>query len=346
MQALVLERKGELNLRDITIDEHMGPEDVRIAIHTVGVCGSDVHFYEFGRVGPFIATKPMVLGHEAAGTVTEVGSAVTSLKVGDRVCMEPGIPKLNSRATREGRYNLDPDLIFWAAAPTHGCLRTSVVHPAWLTYKLPDNVTHAEAALVEPLAVGMHAVNKTQVRPGDVALVLGAGTIGLLTAAAALAGGCSQVIIADMLQPKLDLAANLGAVTPINIKETDVHEAVLDATDGWGADIVFEASGNLQACASVFEHVCPGGKVVFIGCPPGPVPIEIVGAQTKEATILTIFRYAHVYPRSLALMGAGKIDVKPFITDVYPFERSVEAFDYALNPRPESVKIQIVLPTD
>ena len=91
MQALVLERKGELNLRDIAIDEHIGPEDVRVAIHTVGICGSDVHFYEFGRVGPFVVTEPMVLGHEAAGTVTEVGSAVTSLKVGDRVCMEPGI---------------------------------------------------------------------------------------------------------------------------------------------------------------------------------------------------------------------------------------------------------------
>jgi D-xylulose reductase len=149
-----------------------------------------------------------------------------------------------------------------------------------------------------------------------------------------------------MLQPKLDLAATLGAVTPVNIKDADVHDAVLDATDGWGADIVFEASGNLQACKSVFKHVCPGGKIVFIGCPPEPVPVEITTAQTKEATILTIFRYAHVYPRSLALMDAGAIDVKPFITDVYPFERGVEAFDYALNPRPESVKIQIVLPTN
>jgi D-xylulose reductase len=190
----------------------------------------------------------------------------------------------------------------------------------------------------------MHAVNKAQVKPGDTAVVLGAGTIGLQAAAAALGGGCGKVIIVDMIQPKLDLAVGLGPVVPVNLSKQDVVETVKEVTAGWGADIVFEASGNPKAAASVFDLVCPGGKVVFIGCPVEPVPMELVKAQVKEATMLTIFRYAHVYPRALALMGAGKIDVTPFITDTYDFEQSIEAFDYACDPKPTSVKIQIVLP--
>jgi D-xylulose reductase len=344
MQAVVLEKKGEIAIRDIDIDEQMGPDDVRIAIHTVGICGSDVHYYECGGVGPFVVRQPMVLGHEASGTVLEVGAGVEKLKPGDRVCMEPGIPNLSSRATLEGHYNLDPDVEFWATPPGHGCLRASVVHPAWLTFKLPENVSYAVGALVEPLSVGMHGVTKGQVKPGDVAVVLGAGTIGLMTTAVALAAGCSRVILVDRIGPKLAVGAALGAVTPVNFEQTDVAEAVLDATGGWGADIVFEASGNPAACASTLDLVCPGGKVVIIGCPVEPVTMEIVKAQAKEVTIVTIFRYANVYPRALALLASGKVNVEPFITDVYEFERSVEAFEYALNPRPETVKVQIVMP--
>ena len=212
MEALVLERKGELSLRDIDLPDEMGPHDVKIAVHTVGICGSDVHYYEYGAIGPFVVKVLMVLGHEAAGTVVEVGSQVKHLKPGDRVCMEPGIPDPNSRATRLGIYNLDPAVGFWATPPVHGCLTHYVVHPAAYTFKLPDNVSFAEGAMVEPLAVGMHAAVKAKIRPGDLAVVMGAGPIGIVTALAAIAGGCSQVVITDVQQPKLDLAAALGPV--------------------------------------------------------------------------------------------------------------------------------------
>ncbi len=344
MQALVLEGKGELNIRDIDIPERMGPDDVEIAVHTVGVCGSDAHLYEYGKIGPFVVDRPMVLGHEASGTVRRVGENVTGLAPGDRVCMEPGIPTPNSRATREGMYNLDPDVVFWAAPPVHGCLRPTVVHPASLVFKLPETVGCAEGALVEPLAVGMHAVNRAQVKPGDLGVVLGAGTIGLVTAMAALAGGCSRVVLVDRLQPKLELGATFGPVTPVNFETEDVGKVVADLSDGWGAEVVFEASGAPEAVKSTLDHVCPGGKVVFIGGPIEPVPMDIVKGQTKEVTMMTIFRYAHVYRRALALMGSGRIDVKPLITDTYPFAEAVEAFDYACDPRPESVKVQIVMP--
>ncbi len=344
MQALILERKNKLRLGDIAVDEPLGPRDVRIAIKTVGICGSDVHYYTHGRIGPFVVEKPMILGHEASGEISEVGREVTHLRVGDRVCMEPGIPDPNSKASRLGMYNLDPALTFWATPPHHGCLRPSVVHPADFTFALPDSVSYAEGAMVEPLAVGMHAANKAKIKPGDVAVVIGAGPIGMVTALAALAGGCSRVILADTQTPKLDLGATLGPITPVNVAKESLADAVRDATDGWGADIVFECSGNEKAAASVFEPLCPGGCVVYVGMPLAPIAYDVVAAQVKEARVEHVFRYAHVYPRALALMGSGKIDVKPLLTDRFAFADSVRAFDFAIALPPTSVKAQIYLP--
>ena len=340
MKALVLQETKHLAITDIDIKESFGPDDVRIKIHTVGICGSDVHYYQYGRIGPFVVKKPMVLGHEASGTIIEVGRKVKNLKLGDRVCMEPGIPDLKSKATLLGMYNLDPAVRFWATPPIHGCLRESIVHPAMFTFKLPDNVSYGEGAMVEPLSVGLQAAKKAAIQAGDVAVVTGCGTIGLVTALAALASGCSKVIITDVMQPKLDIASHFG-MTAINITKQDLTTVVNNLTDGWGADVVFEASGNETAVLKAFEPLRPGGRVVFIGMPVKPVPVDIVAAQAKEARMETIFRYAHIYPRALGLIASGKIDVKPLITDRYKFEDSVKAFKYAANPKPTSVKVVI-----
>jgi D-xylulose reductase len=344
MKALVLEEKGRLQIRDIDIHEPLGPRDVRIDIHTVGICGSDVHYYENGRIGPFIVKAPMVLGHEASGIVSEIGADVKNLAIGDRVCMEPGIPDPNSRATLEGMYNLDPAVRFWATPPVHGVLRPNVVHPANFTFKLPANISFAEGAMVEPLAVGMQAANKAKIKPGDVGVVIGAGPIGMVTALAALAGGCSKIVMADVQQPKLDLAAKLGPIISVNVAKDSLKSAVDSITEGWGADIVFECSGNSRAAASVFETLKPGGVVVMVGMPLEPIAWEVVAAQIKEARIETVFRYAHVYPRALALMASGKIDVKPLITNTFSFADSIKAFDFAKHMPATSVKAQIVMP--
>ncbi len=343
MRALVLERQRDLTLREIAFDEPMGRRDVRIRIHTVGICGSDVHYYQHGRIGPFVVNAPMVLGHEAAGTVIETGTDVKNLTVGDRVCMEPGIPDPNSKASRLGMYNLDPAVRFWATPPVHGVLRPTVVHPADFTFKLPDNVSFAEGAMVEPLAVGMHAATKAQVRPGDLAVVIGAGPIGMVTALSALAAGCSRVIMSDVQQPKLELAGRLGPITGVNPRERDLGKVAREMSDGWGADVVFECSGNEKAAAGVFDLLCPGGRVVFVGMPQAPIAYDVVAAQLKEARVEHVFRYAHVYPRAIALMGSGKIDVKPLITNRFAFEQSVEAFDFACKMPADSVKAQIEL---
>jgi D-xylulose reductase len=345
MEALVLERKGDITIRDIDVNEPMSTRDVRIAVRSVGVCGSDVHYYTHGAIGPFVVREPMILGHEASGIVIDVGEEVTDLAPGDRVCMEPGIPDPRSKASRLGMYNLDPSVRFWATPPVHGVTRPTVVHPAEFTYKLPDNVSFGAGAMVEPLAVGMHAVNKAGISPGDVAVVIGAGTIGLVTIMAALAGGCSEVIALDMKQPKLDIAAKLGSVRTVNIAEADPHDAVSDITGNWGVDVVFEASGASPAMDSALGLLRPGGTLVAIGMPLEPVPFDVVAAQAKEVRMETIFRYANVYERAVKLLASGAINVDPLVTETYPFAKSVEAYEYAVEPEDTSVKIQIELPS-
>ena len=344
MQALVLERAEQLSLREFAVAERLGPRDVRVAIHTVGICGSDVHYYRHGRIGPFVVREPMVLGHEAAGTVVEVGAEVATLGVGDRVAMEPGIPDPDSRAARLGLYNLDPAVRFWATPPVHGVLRPTVVHPAAFTFRIPDSISFAEAAMVEPLAVGMHAAAKARIVPGDVAVVLGAGPIGMVTALAALAGGCSRIVIADVVAAKLELAAALGPVVPVLAGKESPAEVARSLTGGWGTDIVFECSGAAAAASAVVEPLRPGGCAVLVGMPGEPVLFDVVAAQVKEARVETVFRYAHVYPRALALLESGAIDVRPLITDTFPFADSVAAFEFAAALPESSVKAQITLP--
>lgn len=344
-RSLVLERKGELSLRDIPLDMDMGPTDVRIRVHTVGICGSDVHYYTRGKIGPFVVNEPMVLGHEASGVVIEVGAQVRNLKAGDRVCMEPGIPDPASRAAKLGIYNVDPAVTFWATPPVHGCLTPQVVHPAAYTYKLPDNVSFAEGAMVEPFAIGMQAALRARIQPGDVGMVLGAGPIGMMTALAALAGGCAKVLVADMAQPKLDIIGAYPGIETINIRDIPAADAIAKATKGWGADVVFECSGAATAVLGLPQLVRPGGTAVLVGMPVDPVPMDIVGLQAKELRLETVFRYANVYDRSIALIGAGKVDLKPLISLSMPFEDSIAAFERAAEGRETDVKMQIEMPS-
>lgn len=344
MDALVLEEKGRLSLRDFPLDLTVGPHDVRIAIHTVGVCGSDVHYYTHGKIGPFVVREPMILGHEASGTVVEVGAAVRHLKVGDRVCVEPGIPDPNSKPSKMGLYNVDPSVRFWATPPVHGCLTPEVVHPAAYVYKLPDSLSFAEGAMVEPLAVGVVAAYKAEIRPGDVGVVTGAGPIGMMLALAALASGCARVIVSDMAQPKLDIIGRYPGIETVNIREKKLSDYVAETTDGWGAEVVFEASGAAPAVLDIANIVSPGGTCVMVGMPVDPVPVDIVGLQTKEAVLKTIFRYNNIYERTIALMASGKIDLKPLISETFAFADSIAAFDRAVEARPTDVKLQIALP--
>ncbi len=343
MKALVLERRKELQIRDMDIYRTCGDDEVRIAIRNVGICGSDIHYYLHGGIGPYIVKEPMVLGHEASGEVIEAGKNVKNLKPGDRVCMEPGIPS-DSRITRMGMYNLDPDVKFWATPPIHGCLCESVVHPAAFTYKLPDNVSYREGAMVEPLAIGLQAADKAAISPGDTALVTGCGTIGILTALSALAGGCSRVFISDINSEKLAITQNYKNIIPIDASKENPLERIMKETDGWGVEKVFEATGSGRIFPTIHEFASPGGCIILVGIPAdGMGQISITGLQAKELSTQSVFRYAHKYERAIRLISSGDINVTPLISGVYPFEKSIEAYDFAADPRSVAVKVQIEL---
>ncbi|MCD8139126.1 MAG: zinc-binding dehydrogenase, partial [Planctomycetaceae bacterium] len=275
--------------------------------------------------------------------VEEVGAGVTGLAPGDRVCMEPGIPNPASRAAKLGLYNLDPDVVFWATPPAHGCLIEEVIHPAEYTFKLPESMSLAEGAMIEPLAIGLQAAKKARIAPGDVGVVIGAGTIGIMCALSALAGGCSRVYITDAKAEKLAIAGSYDGIIPIDITTEDPVARVMRETDGWGADVVMEAGGAPQVYPGFVDYGCPGGMAVLVGIPIDPVPFDIARIQAREMEFASVFRYANMYPRAINLVGSGKIDVKRLISKMYPLEQAVEAFDHAARLEPDVVKIQIEL---
>ncbi|UQN30781.1 NAD(P)-dependent alcohol dehydrogenase [Brachybacterium kimchii] len=341
MRALVLQEKGRMGIEDVPSPGAPGPGEVRIAMHTVGICASDVHYWTEGRIGPFVVEAPMILGHEGAGTVAEIGEGVTGLSVGDRVAMEPGVPDPASRATLEGRYNVDPAVRFWATPPIDGCLAEEVVHPAAFTYRLPDALSFAEGALIEPFAVGMFAATKAQISPGDVVAVIGSGTIGIMTALAARAGGASRVYISDVQSAKLGLLDGLTGIIPVDATQEDLGERVRAETSGWGPQVVIEASGAAPAYKGLWTVPAPGGRVVLVGMPVEPVAFDVATAQSRGISIETIFRYANVHQKAIDLAASDAVDLGRFVTETFAFEDSEKAFERFLEGRPTDVKLQI-----
>ena len=315
---------------------------MRIAIHTVGVCGSDVHYYTHGRIGDFVVNAPMVLGHEAAGVVTARGANVKTLDVGDRVCMEPGIPNLSSRASKLGLYNVDPDVRFWATPPVHGVLTANVVHPAAFTFKLPDNVSFAEGAMVEPFAVGMQAAARARIAPGDVGAVVGAGPIGIMVALAALAGGCSKVFVADFAKEKLAIVARYPGIVAVDVAQGEPVRRRQARNRRAGAPTSRSKPAARRGPMPISS--APRGRaarLVLVGLPIEPVAFDVPAAISKELRIETVFRYANVFDRALALIASGKVDLKPLVSETFAFKQSIAAFERAAAARPSDVKLQI-----
>ena len=343
VKALVLNRPGDIEIRDVPDPGEPGHGEVRVKVGAVGICGSDVHYFEHGRIGDFIVKDPMVLGHETAGVVESVGPGVADLEPGNRVAMEPGIPCGECRVCRAGRYNLCADVRFWATPPFDGSLAEYVVHPAEFSYRLPDLMTLEEGALMEPLAVGIHACNRAGVKPGDTVAVLGTGTIGCVTLLAARAYGAGTVIVADIVPERLERAKSLGATHVVDARSESLVEVVGEVTDGGGVDIGFDCSGDKNALSTLLDSVDGGGRVVMIGMGPQPVEVDLVTAMVKEADVLGIFRYANAYPKAIELVAGWSISVAPLVTDRYRFDDSVSAFEFAQKPNPGTCKIMIGL---
>uniref|UniRef100_A0A8C3JF45 Sorbitol dehydrogenase n=1 Tax=Calidris pygmaea TaxID=425635 RepID=A0A8C3JF45_9CHAR len=297
--AVVVHRAGDLRLENRPIPEP-GPNEVLLRMHSVGICGSDVHYWQNGRIGDFVVKDPMVLGHEASGTVIKVGPGVTHLKPGDRVAIEPGVPREMDEFCKTGRYNLSPTIFFCATPPDDGNLCRYYKHSASYCYKLPDNVTFEEGALIEPLSVGIHACKRAGVTLGSKVFVSGSGPIGLVNVLVAKMMGAAAVVITDISASRLQKAKEVGADFTIQVKNETPQEVAskVESLLGCMPEITVECTG-VQACIQAGIYATrSGGTLVLVGLGPEMVTVPIVNAAVREVDIRGIFRYCNT-PRFL-----------------------------------------------
>ena len=307
----------------------VGDGDILLKLEAVGVCGSDLHYYEKGRIGDFVVEYPFILGHECAGTIVETGGNVKGLKAGDRVALEPGVPCGHCGLCKKGKYNLCKDVRFFATPPYHGCLMNYVAFPAEFAFMLPDSVSSVEGALIEPLAIGVNAALTGGVKLGDTVVILGAGCIGLVSMLAAKAYGAAKVIVTDILKNRLEAARKMGALT-VNSKSPDAENELI-ALCGGAADVVIDCAGISSTVATALKIAAPAANVVIVGLGADKVDgFDISAMSVKELNVTSIFRYRNLYPTAISAVETGKIDIKNIVSDVFAFEDTPAAFAKSL----------------
>lgn len=348
-EAVVLQKKGLIEIEPRPVPEIKNPHDVKVQIKATGICGSDVHYYTHGSIGDFVVTSPLVLGHESSGVVVEVGEAVSSVKIGDRVSVEPGVPSRYSKETMSGHYNLCPHMAFAATPPYDGTLTKYYLVPEDFVYKLADHVSFEEGAVVEPLAVGVHANRLAGTGFGKAVLVLGAGPVGLLTGAAAKAFGATDVVYVDIFESKLEKAKQFGATHTVLFRpeanEEELVRSVTKALGGNHPDFVFECSGAEKCIRAAVKACKRGGTLVQVGLGKDNINFPINEFSSKEATFKGCFRYYEGdFDDAVKLLSTGKVNVKPLITKVFPFEEAVEAYKYNVEHAKDVTKTIITGP--
>jgi L-iditol 2-dehydrogenase len=318
VRVAVLRGPGEVALEERPVPEP-GPGQVAVRVTSVGVCGSDTHYYDHGRIGRFVVEEPLVLGHEAAGDVAALGPGVTSPAVGQRVSIEPGVPDLTCAQCLAGRYNLCPNMRFFATPPIDGAFAEYVVVHAAFAHPVPDTVSDDAAALLEPLSVGIWACRKGRVTAGSRVLVTGAGPIGLVSVQTALAFGATEVVVSDVNPARLDLARELGATAVVDARTSSVTD--LDRPP----EVLLECSGHPAATAQAIRSLAPGGRAVLVGMGGDELPLPLSVVQERELELTGTFRYAGTWPTAIALVASGRVDLDRLVTGTYALGRAEEA---------------------
>lgn len=341
MKVAVMNGIGKMGFEERNIPDPKANE-VLVKLEYVGICGSDLHYYETGAIGDYVVEPPFVLGHEPGGVVVEIGEDVHHLQVGDRVALEPGKTCGHCDFCKQGKYNLCSDVVFFATPPIDGVFQEYVAHEADLCFKLPENVSTLEGALIEPLAVGFHAAIQGDAHLGQKAVVMGAGCIGLVTMMALKARGVSEVYVVDIMEKRLEKAMELGADGIINGAKEDVAERARQLTDGKGMDLVVETAGTEITTKQAIQIAKKGSDVVLVGySKTGEMNLPMSLVLDKELTFKTVFRYRHIYPMAINAVASGKVNLKGIVTDIFQLEEAQKAMDYSVNNKADIVKAVI-----
>lgn len=335
MDAAYLEKAKDIRIRKIERPSP-GEGEVLVAIKSVGVCGSDIHYYNHGRIGDFVVEEPIILGHESAGKIIDVGPGVVSLEKGDRVTLEPGVPCRKCEYCKQGRYNLCPDVEFMATPPVDGAFVEYVCFPEDFVFKLPDNMTYDEGALIEPLSVGVYAMERAEIKPEMNVAILGAGPVGLSTLQAAKAYG-ANVVVSDITDFRLSYAEKLGADYTIKATNNTLNKFI-EYLRG-EADVVIETAGTVSTTKMTTKLVKRGGKIVIIGlAPENKIKYDFGDVSAKELDIYGIFRYANVYEKCIELVSKGEIDLKSMVTHSFSLEQVKQALEFADTNKDKAIK--------
>lgn len=338
MRVAIMEGIGKMGFTQRPIPTPK-EDEVLVKLEYVGICGSDMHYYETGAIGDFVVEPPFVLGHEPGGTVVEVGSKVTHLKVGDRVALEPGKTCGHCRYCREGKYNLCPDVVFFATPPVDGVFQEYVAHQADLCFQLPDNVSTLEGALIEPLAVGFHAAIQGDAHLGQKAVVMGAGCIGLVSLMALKARGVQEVYVVDVMDKRLDKALELGATAVINGKKEDVVARLNQLTGGMGTDLAIDTAGSEFTVRQAIMAAAKGSTIVLVGYSrTGEMNMPTDFILNKELTLKSVFRYRHIYPIAIEAVASGKVNLKGIVSNIFPLSDIQNAMDESIRNKADIVK--------
>lgn len=327
MRASRLHSIRDLRLEDLPRPTP-GPGEVLLKVASVGVCGSDVHYYLEGRIGSQVVTAPIIMGHEFSAWVAELGEGVEGLDVGQLVAVEPAIHCGECESCQHGHPNLCPNVRFCGTPPVDGVFAEYTVMPAENCFPLPPGFGPVEGVMLEPLGIAIHAVDLAHLKPGQTVAVLGAGPIGLLIAAVAQASGASAIYMTEPLAYRRQFALDYVAEAALNPDDTEVVAEIMRLTGGRGVDVAFEAAGAPETPDQAAAVARIGGKVIVAGIPADDtMTMNASTTRHKGLTIKLVRRMKHTYPRAIRLVQRGLVDVKSLATHTFPLERIAEAFE-------------------
>lgn len=318
MKASFLVREGEVQVRDIDAPT-LDADEVLVRVASVGVCGSDVHYYQHGKIGPYVVEKPMILGHELSGTIEAVGSAVDPSRIGKRVAVEPQRPCKDCEQCLSGRYNPCPNIEFYATPPIDGAFAEFVKIQSEFAFDIPDSVSFDAAALIEPLSVGIWACKRAEIGPGSRVLIAGAGPIGIIMAQTAAYLGAAEVIVTDISEDRRAFAMQYGATKTLDPR--------VDQIEGLEVDAFIDASGVAQAVYQGIKGVGPAGRVILVGMGNDDVTLPVSYIQNKEIWVSGVFRYANTWPTGIEMVASGKVNLDVLVTHRYGLNDVVDALN-------------------